>query len=219
MAEKTQCHRCEKVKGTVKCCGCSQAYCYNHFDEHRQELSRKLEEVTVSRDYLLQTLVEQKDTMEKHVLIQKLEEWERLSIEKIRQAADEIKKSLLKRIHQHFVNTEGKLNYLTLELRKSHEENDFHESDLQRWEEKLAQLKEDINRSSIDIVLRPSIPLVHQIDIDTTSEYTAQKPLTYYSISLNVRDLQSNLRPSITLCSLKHRRSFLRKILMIKTLF
>lgn len=171
MSDKVRCIQCEKEKGIVKCCGCSQEYCYKHFEEHRQELKGKFDELTVSRDSLQQTLFEKKKTLEQHVLIKNLEEWERRSIEKIRQTAEETKQSLLKSLDRYFVETEHKLNQLTIQLRKSYDENDFFESDLQRWQENLAQLKENIRRSSTDIILRQTTPLVYQIDIDTTREF------------------------------------------------
>ena len=155
----------------MKCCGCSQTFCYNHFEKHRQELKGKLDELTVSRDSLQQTLMERKNTAEKHPSIQKLEEWERRSIEKIRQVADEVKQSLLKSIDLHFVDIGHQLNELTLQLRNSYEENDFFESDLQHWEDKLTQLREKINRSSTDIILRQSSSLVNTISVDTTCKY------------------------------------------------
>lgn len=176
-SDQGRCIKCDKEKCIVKCCGCSQTYCYNHFEKHREELKGKLDELTVSRDSLQQTLIEQKNSPDKHSLMQKLDEWERRSIEKIRQVADEVKQSLLKNINLQFVDTERKLNELTAQLRRAYEENDFFESDLQHWEEKLTKLTEKINGSSTDIILRQSTPLVNNISVDTTCECEHDTPL------------------------------------------
>jgi hypothetical protein len=38
---------------------CLQEFCYNHLTEHRQELSKQLNEIEVARDLFRQTLTQQ----------------------------------------------------------------------------------------------------------------------------------------------------------------
>jgi hypothetical protein len=54
---KNRCVICDKEKGSFKCEGCLQTFCNKHFNDHRQELSIKLYEIEVNRDFLWQTFL------------------------------------------------------------------------------------------------------------------------------------------------------------------
>lgn len=68
---KTICVRCEKEKTTSKCSGCLEDFCFNHLVEHRQQLEKQF------------------DNLEKNIFIERINHWERESIKKIRQTAEE----------------------------------------------------------------------------------------------------------------------------------
>src|SRR5579871_4300524 len=92
----TLCFACGKNKGRVRCEGCSKIFCLPHFDDHRQELSKQLDEVEVIRDLFRQTLTERMVESQKHPLTDQIDKWENESINKIRQAAEEARQILLK---------------------------------------------------------------------------------------------------------------------------
>ncbi len=52
----------------MKCGGCLQEFCFNHWGDHRQELSKHLDKIEVSRDLFRQTLTEQTTDQQKHAL-------------------------------------------------------------------------------------------------------------------------------------------------------
>jgi hypothetical protein len=167
------CDACGKARGISKCEGCSKIFCYNHFGDHRQELNKQLDEVEVSRDLFRQTLTEQIAEPQRHTLVQQINDWERNSINKIRQTANEARDMLLKHTTKHITEIEVKLNELTDQLRQSRQENDFVETDLRHWKGQLTQLTKELAKPSNISLQQDSKPLVTKIYVHaSTGEYT-----------------------------------------------
>ncbi|CAF4214557.1 unnamed protein product [Adineta steineri] len=166
---KPQCITCGKEKSTVRCDGCSQPFCYNHLIEHRQELSKQLDEIEVSRDLFRQTLTEQSTKPENQTLVKQIDEWEQDSIDKIRQTASEARKLLLKHTSKYLTEIETKLNILTKQLRESRAENDFIEADLQRWNRQLTQMYNELDKPSTIRIQHSSTPLINTIHASVSS--------------------------------------------------
>lgn len=163
------CYTCGKAKGISKCEGCSKIFCYNHFGDHRQELNQQLEEVETNRDIFRQTLTEQTVEPQKHALIQQINEWERDSIIKIRQTAEEARKMLLTQTTKHITEIEVKLNKLTDQLRQSRQENDFVETDIRHWKEQIIHLTKELTIPSNITLQQDSKPLVTKIYVDVST--------------------------------------------------
>jgi hypothetical protein len=166
ISSKVLCVICNKGKGTFKCEGCIQIFCPKHSIDHRNDLSKQLEEIEMTHDVAYKTLIQQTQNLREHSLIQKIDQWEYQSIEKIRQMADEVRSQLFKGITEHTSNIKKKLQDLSDELRQAREDNDYLEGDLQQWMEKLEELKlELLNPVNIGIQ-EDSTPLVTKIRID-----------------------------------------------------
>ncbi len=95
---RAPCATCDnKGVGIFKCEGCSQIFCRKHVNEHRENLSHQLDEIVLEHDTLQQTLAEQNDQdTNRHSLLRQIEEWEKDSIIKIQQAAEETRKQVEK---------------------------------------------------------------------------------------------------------------------------
>jgi tRNA uridine 5-carbamoylmethylation protein Kti12 len=143
--ERTRCVTCGKEKATLKCAGCSQDFCFDHVTDHRQELSKQLDEVEVNRDLFRQTLTEQTVKPEEHPLMKQINAWEHDSINKIRQTAEDTRQIIFTHITEYIKQLEVKLRILTDQLRRARQENDFFEMDLRQWNEQLTQLKKELN--------------------------------------------------------------------------
>jgi hypothetical protein len=149
---KVLCVVCNKAKGIYKCEGCSRIFCPKHSIDHRNELNVQLEEVAVTHDLVQQTLTQQEEDPQKQPLIQKINQWEYQSIEKIRQTAEKARNEILKGPTQHTGQVKQKLQILSKELRQGREDNDFSEIDLRQWTQKLEELrKELVNPATISI--------------------------------------------------------------------
>ncbi|CAF3433526.1 unnamed protein product [Rotaria sp. Silwood1] len=94
--EKNCCAICNKEKAKSKCEGCSKDFCSSHFADHRQELSKQIDEVEVSCDLFRQMLTQQSSPSSQHSVMQRIDKWERDSIQKVRQTAEEARQLLLK---------------------------------------------------------------------------------------------------------------------------
>jgi chromosome segregation ATPase len=168
-APKTQCVTCGKEKATSRCVGCLQDFCYNHLGEHRQQLSKQLDDIQVHRDLFLQTINEQtNNNSQKHLFIQQINQWEHESIQKIKQTAEEIRQIVSIHTNDNLDPTKDKLNKLTEELRNSLEKDDIVETDLQKWTEEIQQIKEELNRQSTPniIIQQSSTPLINKIQVE-----------------------------------------------------
>ena len=167
---RNHCVICGKEKATLRCGGCLQEFCVNHSTDHRQELSKQLDEVEVSRDLFQQTLItEQTTNSHKHALIEQINDWERDSIKKIQQTAEEERQKLFKYLTEHIKQIKVDLNKLTDRLRQSREENDFYETDLRQWNEELTRLTKELAKpSNIKLDKNPT-SLINKISVDMTS--------------------------------------------------
>jgi hypothetical protein len=73
---KAPCFTCGKKKSGVRCEGCLQTFCFNHFTDHRQEFTKSLNEIEVNHESFRQTLTEQALNSQKHPLIKQVDKWE-----------------------------------------------------------------------------------------------------------------------------------------------
>jgi hypothetical protein len=163
---KVLCVVCNKAKGIYKCEGCSRSFCPKHSIDHRNELNKQLEEVTVTHDLVHQTLNLQEEDPQQHPLLKKINQWEKESIDKIRQTAEKARKELFKGATQHTTEVKQKLQLLSNELRQGREENDFSEIDLRQWTQKLEELKKELLYPITIAIQEDSAPLVTNICID-----------------------------------------------------
>jgi chromosome segregation ATPase len=168
-ARKTRCIICEKDRATAKCSGCLEDFCFNHLAEHRQQLGKQLDEIDDKRNIIGQTLTEQTTNPQKHFFIQQINQWEKDSIDKIKQTAEEARQVLLKHTGEHINKIEIKLTTLTKELKQIREENDFNEIDLNEFKEKLKQLEEQLNNPSNISIRQDSSPFINKISVLTNS--------------------------------------------------
>jgi hypothetical protein len=172
--ERTLCVPCGKEKAIFKCAGCSQDFCSDHVTDHRQELSKQLDEIVVNRDLFRETLTEQTVKPEEHPLMKQINAWEHDSINKIRQTADETRQIIFTLTTEYIKQLEVKLTILTNELRRARQENDFFEIDLRQWNDQLTQLKNELNGPSNIILREDSETLVTRIYVDiATSKYVS----------------------------------------------
>jgi chromosome segregation ATPase len=168
--KKAPCSTCGKERGGVRCEGCSKIFCLNHFDGHRQELSKQLDELEVTRDFFRQTLTDKIAEPQKHALTEQINEWEYQSINKIRQAAEEARQILLKHTAELNTKLEDQLNNLTKQLRQSREEKDFHETDIDQWREELTGMANELAEPSSITIRQDPTSLVTKITVEISGK-------------------------------------------------
>ena len=145
-AKKALCATCGKVTGMFTCRGCQKDFCTRHVAEHRQELGKQMDEITLHHDRFRQNLTEQTKDPRSHPLMKQIDDWEQQSIDKIHRSANDARQQLQKTINEYSTELTNKLTKIAEELRKAREDDDFFETDLKLWMEKLTQLKEDLTQ-------------------------------------------------------------------------
>jgi hypothetical protein len=162
---KARCVTCGKEKSAVRCEGCLQIFCFNHLTVHRQELSQQLDEIEINRDLFRQTLNEQTNDRQKHFLIKQINKWEKDSIEKIQQTAEECKQILRQHTIEHFNQIEINLAKLTDRLRVTRRDDDFNEIEINQLKQKLTQLTKELDQPSNISIQQDSTALINKISV------------------------------------------------------
>jgi len=168
---KVLCVICDKGKGTFKCEGCLQTFCSKHSSNHRNELGKQLEEIEIKHDLVQETLNQQIENIREHSLIKKIDQWEEQSIEKIRRTADDIRNEVFQHITKHNNDIKEKLQKFSNQLRQSREEDDFIETDLQQWKEKLEELEKNLLASITLITREESNSFIDKICIECNNTF------------------------------------------------
>ncbi|CAF0749976.1 unnamed protein product [Adineta steineri] len=159
--KKSLCKTCSKSPSIFFCQGCHKDFCNDHAKEHRQELSKQLDNIIQEHDNLQQNLFESMDKSRTYPFMKDIDQWETESIEKIRQIADDIRAKVLDIVDNRTVRITKGLKNLTKDLTKARFENNFIEYDLKDWMDKLNKWNKYLNSM-------PSISIV-QDEKDTIS--------------------------------------------------
>ncbi|CAF0758915.1 unnamed protein product [Adineta steineri] len=165
---KNRCVTCDKEKATLRCGGCLQEFCFNHLTDHRQELRKQLDDIIATRDVFQQTLNEQRNDLEKHALIGKINEWERVSIKTIQQTAEEERQKVYKYASVHRRQIKFDPNKLSEQLGQSREENDIDDTNIRDWNEELNRLAKQLIKPLCIKLELDTTPLINAISVNVT---------------------------------------------------
>lgn len=145
VTQKKPCSKCDKGGGIFTCDGCQQSFCRKHSDEHRQELAIQMDSLGQELDVFQRDINRDADV---HPLLSGIDMWERESINKIQQVAEQARADLdqlMNKKKQELKTTMGKL---TNELQSSRESEDYTELDLKKWINQLNELRQELEQST-----------------------------------------------------------------------
>lgn len=163
---RSRCVTCGKERATSKCAGCLQDFCFTHLAEHRQGLSKQLDEIEVDRDTIQQTIIHQNNDLQTHPSIKQINQWEENAIKTIQKVANEARQLTLKQAAKSIEQIQIKLDQLTKQLRQNRQDDDITENDLNKWKNQIAQLTEQLTQPSNIHIEESSIPLIHDLQVD-----------------------------------------------------
>ena len=143
---KTPCFSCRKETRPFSCTGCAKEFCLNCLTKHVQGLGQELDKIENDHDQFRQTLDEQKVDPKEHSLIQRIDQWEKESINKIKQTAEECREALINHTNGYLIELENKVNSIAKEIKRVREESEFNEIDLKQFKEKSEKLKEELDK-------------------------------------------------------------------------
>ena len=95
-----------------------------------------------------QNLSEQIKLPNQQDLIQQVNKWEQVSINKIQQTAEKNRQFILKQMNKGFEKIDIDLNHLTNQIKEIRQESDFNESNLIDLRNKLGRLQTKLNNLS-----------------------------------------------------------------------
>ncbi|CAF0939854.1 unnamed protein product [Rotaria sordida] len=159
---KKPCAKCSKGSGVTTCDGCQQSFCTKHFVEHRHELSQQMTNINQEHDLFRRDLSKENS---KHSFLNRIDIWERESINKIQAAAETARTDLQQLLDRTKNDLKISIEKLTNELNSCQQSDDFTENDLKRWNEQLKELRKNLDiPSTIFIVndddMKSSIHLI-----------------------------------------------------------
>lgn len=163
--ENPTCVTCHKEKSVVRCEGCLQIFCYDHFNNHRQEFHQQFQEIQNKYDLLREELNKVKDDPRKHSFIQEIDQWESNAIELIQKSAQTCREKVLEQTDGHFKQMVVALTGLKDQIAKLGKENDLNEIDLNFLRERLRQLDKEFNRIPNMTIAEDSTILVRNLSI------------------------------------------------------
>ncbi|CAF3721638.1 unnamed protein product [Rotaria sordida] len=187
-AGKTTCVKCKEPKNTVKCAGCFQEFCLNHMFEHHKELSEQLDAIEHQFNEFKIEIDGQKVESQKHELIEQIDKWERESIEKIRQVANDARNELTSCVTTFFTDVDLKLKQLTERLINCRKEEDFIDTDVYFFDEELKQLKDTLNNPSNFKIEQQSTSFLNKICLTMRTPF-----LCNATVNVNVKWKQNGV--------------------------
>jgi hypothetical protein len=171
---KKQCVKCDKGGGIFTCDGCQKSFCVKHVNEHRQDLGVELDNIIQEHDSLQHEIMR---LSLGHSSLEKIDQWEKDSIEKI-QATAENTRTNLQTILGQSKDRLLKICYDTaVDLRSSREADDFAENDLIRWKKELKKVRLETNSSSLVKIIQDEKSVIHLIEIANNESLNNKKEL------------------------------------------
>lgn len=162
---KKSCVKCEDAKnsnGMFTCDGCAKAFCGAHVKDHREELNNELEGVVQEHDSIQQQLA---DSTVQKTLVDKIDQWEKKSISKIRKIAEATRRDLQESIGKSKQRILSSCQEIAANLRAARKTENFSEIDLKEWEDQLKILKLALNFANSYSVVDDKRPTIYPIKI------------------------------------------------------
>jgi hypothetical protein len=121
---KQPCIKCDKGSGKLVCIGCQQYFCNKHYNEHQEELTKEMDNVTQKNDELLShSTMESIDS--EHPVLVRINKWEQQSIDRICAVANEARTDLKLALDQFKPDIKTSLNQVADQLKPSRENEDY----------------------------------------------------------------------------------------------
>ncbi|CAF3584807.1 unnamed protein product [Adineta steineri] len=165
---KTLCFTCDKEKITYSCEGCSKRFCLIHLTEHQQILNEELNHIINDYDQFKQRINEEKQNKQNFSLIKQIDQWEKHSIEKIQQKAQDCREIVIRYSHTFFNDIEKTFNDLSEQIKQIHKENEFNEINLNYLRSQLIEITEELTNPSSISIQQDSQSFINEISISST---------------------------------------------------
>lgn len=157
---------CEKLPGIAMCHGCGKGFCFQHFTEHRQNLSQRFEQIGLEHDNLhLESLQISKATDSE---LHRIDEWEIESISRVQHIAEAARVHLRSRQSELDTQINETLVKVKQTFQINHESNGYTELEIDNLTKQLEDLRVLLqNTKMLTIEIDPSTDsVIHLIKIN-----------------------------------------------------
>ncbi|CAF3006416.1 unnamed protein product [Rotaria sp. Silwood2] len=146
--ESNLCSICNKPSVKYFCIGCKKYFCPKDFKEHEQQLSVKFDnEIVRSHDELLDQIQKlEKSNYLSLDLFAQIEEWKKITINKIEKAAERAHHELVELIDKQRIKITNQLEPITKEICCRREEQNFLENDIDRLKENINEIQKTLQQ-------------------------------------------------------------------------
>ncbi|CAF3260341.1 unnamed protein product [Rotaria sp. Silwood2] len=137
------CFKCNKPPAKYLCTGCKKYFCPKDFREHEQQLITKFDnEIVRSHDELLDQIqkLEKSNNLSLDLFAQ-IEQWKKLTIQKIEQTAEKARHELIELIDKQRIEIKKQFETITREIRTCRDEENFVETDIDRLQTKINEIQ------------------------------------------------------------------------------
>ena len=139
------------------CSGCSKHFCFDHLLEHRRDIEQEFHQLENNHDQIREQINDLQINPTKHSIIKQIDQWEKDSIDKIKQQAQQCRTQFIHHSNSFLRQIEEELNHLAKQITGIHQKNKFNEADLNDLKKRLAKLEEELNQpTNLSIKQRPT---------------------------------------------------------------
>ncbi|CAF1047531.1 unnamed protein product [Adineta steineri] len=149
MAEANQCFTCRKPIGVMHCIGCDGYFCTKDFRGHRKILSTAMEQLVEERNKLQEKINKAtKSNNSINPLIEEINVWEKITIEKVRQTAEQARQQANQLLNSKSMNNTNEFKSFSDKLADLKETENYVEHDLTKLKQTIHQFNVDLTQLS-----------------------------------------------------------------------
>ncbi|CAF0785612.1 unnamed protein product, partial [Didymodactylos carnosus] len=167
----SKCFTCKVNAGIAVCSGCSNVFCRQHFNTHRQYLTDDLNAIIQKYDEKLEQLTPIKTNSKLpsiNRLLDEINDWELLMTKKIRNAGDNVRQYIDNLLNQCQNKCKKRIETVTNKLRIRNTADDYDEQDIAGWKMQIDQLETLIKNGFSTVIKDIHLDIRYSQQIDWT---------------------------------------------------
>ena len=165
LTSESTCFSCHKTREIYICKACSKQFCFDCLSKHRTNIQEQFDLLQNDHDQIRQQINELKVNSTKHSSIEIIDQWEQESINKIKQNADLCRSQWMNYLTRYFSRMEQRLNHLAEQIKQVQRENQFNETDLNSFKQRLTKLEEELNQPTSVAIKQQSTAFINKISL------------------------------------------------------
>ena len=160
------CESCGETADTFKCTKCDKVFCFSHLQAHREEVANKVQVLQDELNTTRETMNHFKENINQHPLMKTINDWEKKSILKIQQLAEDRRQILQYHITEHLSTMEKSWKNVEMKMQGLLEEQEFDKNYVYQCNTELKQLKTQINEPLKIIIQEDLTPFISILQIN-----------------------------------------------------